>query len=157
MGIDLHRRRSVIVRMSAELAGQTYSDLSKIARRFSPGQGRLVVASKDPNGGSGALGRSARAEQVVAELEARLAKVASENLRFKGKTVAVANYSASTGTVYVTRDDEIRFVSALGFRVLQMSSEVVEPNKVGRLDVDVLIWDLASEREERASSGLTHA
>ena len=60
MGIDLHRRRSVIVRMSAELAGQTSSDLSKIAQRFSPGQCRLVVASNDPNGGSGAGAQRSR-------------------------------------------------------------------------------------------------
>ncbi len=97
-----------------------------------------------------ALGRRARAEQVVAEFEARLTKVASENPRFQGKTVAVANYSATAKTVYVTRGGEMRFFSALGFRVAQMPQELVEPPNFGRLEVDVQIWDLATEREERA-------
>ncbi len=54
------------------------------------------------------------------------------------------------GEVYVTRGDDMRFFSALGFRVPQMPMELVEPPNFGRLDVDVLIWDLATEREERA-------
>ena len=130
---------------------QAYPELSKIAPTVlapAPGSGSSWQAITRAAGA--ALGRSARADQVVAELKARLARVASENVRFKGRTVAVANYSATTGEVYVTRGDEMRFFSALGFSVAEMPTAGVEPPNFGRLDVDLLIWDLATEREERA-------
>ncbi len=141
----------LILQGSSFAEEQTYAELSRIAPTVlapAPSSGSSWQAMTRAAGA--ALGRSAGADQVVAEFEARLAKVASENPRFKGKTVAVANYSASSGSVYVTRGDDMRFFSALGFSVQQMPMELVEPRNFGRLDVDVLLWDLATERQERA-------
>jgi iron complex transport system substrate-binding protein len=140
----------LILQGSSFVEEQNHPDLSKIAPTVLAPDSAASSWQAMTRAAGAALGRSARAEQVVAELEARLAKVASENPPFKGKTVAVANYSASAGTVHVTRGDKMRFFSALGFRVLHTRTELVEPAEFGRLDVDLLIWDLATESGERA-------
>lgn len=140
----------LILQGSSFAEEQTYAELSKIAPTVLAQDSAVSSWQAMTRAAGAALGRSARAEQVVAEFEARLVKVASENPRFQGKTVAVANYSATAKNVYVTRGGDTRFFSALGFRVAQMPMELVEPPNFGRLDVDVLIWDLATEREERA-------
>ncbi|MDQ3640665.1 MAG: ABC transporter substrate-binding protein [Actinomycetota bacterium] len=129
-----------------------YEQLSRIAPT-------IVRASRDSGNSwqavtrsvGAALGRSARAEQVVAEFEARLTKVASENPRFKGKRLAFASYSDPTEAVYVLdpRDPDMQFFASLGFTVPQMTPRV-DPTRFSNLDVDVLIWDMATEKEEKA-------
>ena len=129
-----------------------YEQLSKIAPT-------VVRASRDSGNSwqavtrsvGAALGRSARAEQVVTEFEARLAKVASENPRFKGKRLVFASYSDPTEAVYVyePRSPEMQFFASLGFTVPQMTPRV-DPARFSNLDVDVLIWDMATEKEEKA-------
>lgn len=131
----------------------TYDELSKIAPTVVRAEGTSDVSWQQVTRAAGAaLGRSAGAETVVAEMEARLAKVASENPGFKGRSVAYASYSSPQADIYVTNTQgtDMEFFSSLGFTVAQMSTRV-QPGSFDDLDVDVLIWDLATQKEERAT------
>lgn len=129
-----------------------YEALSRIAPTLVKAEGTAPGAWQTVTRATGAaLGRSARAEAVVKEMEGRLAKVASENPRFKGRSVAVASYSGPTDSIYVLdpRGVDMQFFSALGFKPASLPTRI-DPARFGDLDVDFLLWDLATEKEERA-------
>lgn len=145
-------RPDLILHGVGAVSQSEYQQLSTIAPTVVKSEGTASSSWQTVTRVTGAaLGRSARAEAVVKEMESRLAKVASENPRFKGRSVAVASYSSSADPIYVLdpRGVDMQFFSALGFAPRSMPTRV-DPARFADLDVDILIWDLATEKEERA-------
>ncbi|MQA73097.1 MAG: ABC transporter substrate-binding protein [Solirubrobacterales bacterium] len=83
-----------------------------------------------------ALGRGPRAERLIADVEASVARVREEHPEFAGKTVSFFNYVAGDG-LYVIDDDSdasIEFLRDLGFAGL--TDEVARlPGQQGRAQV----------------------
>jgi iron-siderophore transport system substrate-binding protein len=95
-----------------------------------------------------ALHREAKARQLVADTESRVARAREEHPAFVGKTVTLFNYYQGTAWAISSPDDfSIRFLSSLGFKLapeierrkgkdgrLEVSNE-----RVSLLDADVVL------------------
>lgn len=98
-----------------------------------------------------ALGRSARAEELVDELEGRFAGLREQNPGFAGKSLAVATYSGGgeEAGFFASEDPRSRFFTSLGFVVPPALDKIAGDEFFGRisrerldvLDTDVLVWD----------------
>jgi iron complex transport system substrate-binding protein len=84
-----------------------------------------------------AVGKSAEAEAVVAEIEELFVQTREEHPEFEGKTVAVAYFSAGTYGFYSSQDSRARFFTALGF---------VVPEEMDELAGDSFYADISAER-----------
>ncbi|ROT29793.1 iron-siderophore ABC transporter substrate-binding protein [Micromonospora sp. HM5-17] len=73
-----------------------------------------------------ALGKPDRAEQLIAEVDARFAKARQEHPEFAGKTVAVVDpYEAGKYAVFAPSDPKVVFLTQLGFTVPQQIVDAV--------------------------------
>jgi iron complex transport system substrate-binding protein len=108
-----------------------------------------------------ALGRTERAEQLVASAEAKVTAMAQKHPEFKGRTVAMAATTATSGQYFLYSPDvpPLRLLTSLGFRLTDEIAKTVgsTPNgvqisgeQVRLLDADVLIWYVSSA-EQRAA------
>jgi iron complex transport system substrate-binding protein len=81
-----------------------------------------------------ALHREAKARQLVADTEARVARAREEHPAFAGKTVTLFNYYRGASWAISSPDDfSIRFLSSLGF---ELSPQIARrKGKDGRLEV----------------------
>jgi iron complex transport system substrate-binding protein len=84
-----------------------------------------------------AVGKSAEAEAVVAEIEELFVQTREEHPEFEGKTVAVAYFSAGTYGFYSSQDSRARFFTDLGF---------VVPEEMDELAGDSFYADISAER-----------
>ncbi|MDN5917477.1 MAG: iron-siderophore ABC transporter substrate-binding protein, partial [Pseudonocardia sp.] len=99
-----------------------------------------------------ALGRSPRAEELVADVDGRFAAVRDANPQFAGKSVAVANYAADKLSVFASQDPRSRFFTNLGFRVPPRYDQLAGTSfyadlsfeQIAELDQDLLVWDQIS-------------
>lgn len=100
-----------------------------------------------------ALGRSDRAEQLVADLEARFAAVRSRHPQFVGRSVVVATYGADNVGFFASDDPRSRFFRSLGFEVPDEFDQLAGDEFFGTfsferipdlLDRDLLVWDQVS-------------
>ncbi|MDP9402173.1 MAG: ABC transporter substrate-binding protein [Actinomycetota bacterium] len=82
-----------------------------------------------------ALGRSARAEKLVDELEGRFAGLREQNPGFAGKSLAVASYSGGgeEAGFFASEDPRSRFFTSLGFVVPPALDEIAGDEFFGRI------------------------
>lgn len=116
-----------------------YAKLSKIAPTVvqaegtvdygAPWQQQLRMTGK-------ALGRSERAEEIVKDLEQRVAAAREANPQFAGKTAAVI-YKFDRFGVYASADPRSRLLTALGFRI---------PEAIDKLAGSAFFAELSNER-----------
>lgn len=96
-----------------------------------------------------ALGRSDRAEELVADLEARFAEVREAHPEWEGRSVAIATYGPDTIGFFASEDPRARFFRALGFEVPGELDAIADDafygevsfEEVDVLDHDLLVWD----------------
>ena len=145
----------LIVAVSAGLTQQQYDTYSRIAPTITqpPGSDAYQTAWQEATRLIGtALGRSAEADRLVTDLEARFADVRAQYPQFAGKRAAVAATS-STGPgsyfVWTSQDNRGRFLQSLGFTVPPVFDELAGENfyaeisteRLGLLDEnDVVAW-----------------
>lgn len=102
-----------------------------------------------------AVGRSAEAEQVIADIEAKYAAARDAHPEFEGATAAVAFYFEDMPGAYASGDIRSRLVSDLGFVIPPEFDDLagdafyfsVSNEEIGKLDADVLIWIVASDAD----------
>lgn len=107
-----------------------------------------------------ALGRSELAAELVAEVESQIERVSEEHPEFDGASVAMASPAQGEGQFWTFSPSTppMRFLESLGFEVPSKIAELVgerdaakiSAEQVEMLDVDVLVWQVASE-DARAS------
>jgi iron complex transport system substrate-binding protein len=93
-----------------------------------------------------ALGKSAEAETLVADVENLFADTRASHPEFEGKTVSVTYFSAGTYGFYTDQDSRGRFFTELGFVVPQEMIDIageqfyadVSAESVGILDQDLI-------------------
>lgn len=103
-----------------------------------PWQEQMLVTGR-------ALGRESRAEEIVADLEARFARAREEHPAFEGKTAAIT--FATEGELYVLEPEDLRtrFFTSLGFE-LPDETGPISRERVDLLDRDVLVF-VGTDRE----------
>jgi iron complex transport system substrate-binding protein len=126
-------RPDLIVAVSAGLDQQQYDTFSRIAPTIAhpAGANPFQIAWQDTTRLVGtALGRSAEAERLVADLEARFAGVRAQHPQFERRKAAIAAAS-STNTgyfVWTSGDNRGRFLTSLGFTVPPVFDELAASN-----------------------------
>lgn len=162
-------RPDLIVGISAGLTRDQYDMLSRIAPTVSqPAQyvdhgtpwqeaTRMVGA---------ALGRSADAERLVTDLEARFAAARAQYPALAGRTVATARPSSNDGASYFVwgpQDARGRFFAALGMSTPAEFERLagdqfyatISTEQLGKLDTaDLVVVITSSEAERRVFAGL---
>lgn len=99
-----------------------------------------------------ALGRSDRAEELVAGLQSRFDEVRGANPQFAGKQIAVATFGADNIGIFASQDPRSRFFTDLGFAIPPEFDELAGTSfyanlsyeEAARVDRDVLVWDQIS-------------
>jgi iron complex transport system substrate-binding protein len=96
-----------------------------------------------------ALGKSAEAEQIIADVDAKIAQVRSEHPEFEGATIAIADYVDGSFTTYGSGDLTHQLLTELGF-VIPAEFDEIAPSAFDRvvigdergdlLDLDVVLW-----------------
>lgn len=104
-----------------------------------------------------ALGREQRAEELVAEVEARFAAVREAHPEWEGRAVAVATPGVDSGTfgTFASEDPRSRFFRSLGFEVPAEIDQLagdsfyadISRERVDLFDTDLLVWDQLSYLE----------
>ncbi len=84
-----------------------------------------------------AVGKSAEAEAIVAEIEGLFAEARANNPQFEGKSVAVSYYYNNTYGFYTSQDSRGRFFTELGF---------VVPEELVETAGELFYADLSAER-----------
>lgn len=107
-----------------------------------------------------ALGRAERAEQLIDEVEAKIAAAREAHPEFAGATVAWASPASDQGQYWVVGPNTppMRFLAALGFKMPDALAQVIgerdsaqiSSEQIHLLDVDVLIFRVGSEDERAA-------
>nr|WP_239029310.1 iron-siderophore ABC transporter substrate-binding protein [Pseudonocardia acidicola] len=136
-------RPDLIIGVSAGLTREQYESYSRIAPTIAQPEGFVDYGTpwQDATRVIGtALGRSAQADKLVTDLQARFAAIRSANAEFAGKRAVVAARSSLDGGnyfVWSSQDSRGRFLSALGFQV---------PAEFDRLAGDQFYADISAER-----------
>jgi iron complex transport system substrate-binding protein len=128
----------VILGMYSFIDRATYERLSGIAPTVAPPSETVAATWQEQTRITGrALGLTERAEQVVADTEARFAEARAANPEFAGKTLA-AGFVVG-GETYALGTDDLRtqLFSDLGF-TLPATSTTLSRELLGELDKDVL-------------------
>ncbi len=104
-----------------------------------------------------ALGREERAEELVAEVEARIAAVRQQHPEFQGATVAWASPAEGAGQYWAVgpTTPPMRFLASVGLEVPprlaavigNKDSEQISRERLELLDADVLVWQVASAEQ----------
>ncbi|MQA01041.1 MAG: ABC transporter substrate-binding protein [Dehalococcoidia bacterium] len=111
-----------------------------------------------------ALARAARAETLIAEVEARFAEARAAHPEFEGLNgVAACSFEPGSYGMYGLGDPRAEFLAALGFalpaevRGLVPSGSfyaVVSAEQLALLDVDLLVWFTLTDAEQPALESL---
>lgn len=155
----------LILGLYSGLSEQQYETLSQIAPTVAqsgdypdfgmPWQEMTRVAGR-------ALGRSERAEELVAGVEARFAEAREQHPEFEGATAVVAERLDTGFVVRAPQDPRMQFLISLGFELPDEIAELagdqdaadVSEERLDLLDRDVLVWnagfspELPSELED---------
>lgn len=144
-------RPDLIVGIYAGLTEEDYALLSKIAPVLAPPsefndysvpwreQTRLIGK---------ALGQPAKAEQLVADLEKKLAAARAANPQFAGTEAVVGSFYQGKPGAYAPGDLRNRVLTDLGFVIPANYESLsggefyfeVSPENLGLLDVDAVVW-----------------
>lgn len=105
-----------------------------------------------------ALGKSAAAEKLVQEVEARFASVRAEHPEFVDATAAIAQPSFDGSATFFSgpQHERQRFLTNLGFVLPADLAETagdsfygsLGPEQIGMLDTDVLLWLVSPDQAE---------
>jgi iron complex transport system substrate-binding protein len=148
-------RPDLIVAVSAGLTREQYDTYSRIAPTITQpvGSDAYQTAWQDATHLIGAaLGRTAEADRLVGDLEARFAAVRAQYPQFAGKPAAVAAASSSGNGhyfVWTSDDNRGRFLASLGFTVPAQFDELADGDfyadisgeQLGLLDQnDLVAW-----------------
>ncbi len=105
-----------------------------------------------------ALGKSAAAEQLIEETEARFATARAEHPEFVGATSAIAMPSFDGSATFFSgpQHERQRFLTNLGFVLPDALAETagdsfygsLGPEQIGMLDTDVLLWVVSPDQAE---------
>ncbi|MEV4312835.1 iron-siderophore ABC transporter substrate-binding protein [Actinocrispum sp. NPDC049592] len=150
----------LILGLYAELTQESYDKLSKIAPTVAqPSQYNAYgIPWQDATRTVGKIvGKSAQAEKLVTDTEARLAKVRQDNPEFNGATAVIAtNWEGYF--VYGSQDPRSRMLAALGFKLPDTLDQVIgdkfgatiSKERVDLLDQRVLVWIVTDATKTRA-------
>ncbi|GAA0946122.1 iron-siderophore ABC transporter substrate-binding protein [Pseudonocardia zijingensis] len=144
----------LIVAVSAGLDQQEYDTFSRVAPTIAhpAGVNPFQIAWQDSTRLiATALGRTAEAERVIGDLEARFEEVRAQYPQFAGRRAAIAASSATNTSYFVwtSEDNRGRFLTSLGFTVPATFDELAGDNfyadisneRLGLLDEnDVVGW-----------------
>jgi len=147
-------RPDVILGVYSGITEQEYGTLSRIAPTVAQTADHVdfgVPWQEMTRTVGRALGRSDRAEQVVADLEAQFRAVRERHPEWNGRTVAVATFRESTGNFgfFASQDPRSRFFTSLGFTVPKALDDAaggkffgeVSGERLSLLDTDLTVWD----------------
>lgn len=103
-----------------------------------------------------ALGRSERAEELIAETEALLAETAAANPEFSGKTAVIASPTTDGYFFSGPQHERQRILTSLGFTMPQELVDAAGDSFYGSIsaeqlplfDTDILIWTVTPEDAE---------
>lgn len=151
-------RPDLIIAVYSGATGQDYALLSKIAPTVAQpvGQDDYEVAWRDVTRTVGAaLGRPARADRLIADVEARFAAVKAAHPDFAGKQAVIATPYEGI-FVYGPQDQRSRVLEDLGFTLPAGLSEVVgnqfganiSRERTDLLNVDALMWFIETPEQE---------
>lgn len=150
----------LIVAIGAGLAAEEYKTLTQLAPTVvtpadyntqMPWQEQIRLVGQ-------ATGRTARAEAVIADVEAQIAAVRAAHPEFVGKSVTIAEY-LEPGSYYIFDADNVRYrvLNALGFvmpaAVLAMQKDsnfngTISAERLDLLEADLLIWGVADSAQQ---------
>jgi iron complex transport system substrate-binding protein len=156
----------LIVGVHSGITRDEYTTLSKIAPTLAqpgkyvdfgvPWQEQTRVIGR-------AVGRAERAEQLIAEVEARIGAARARYPQFAGATIAWASPAADKGQYWAVgpTTPPLRFLAALGFRVPEALAGVIgdkdsvqiSAEQLRLLDADTLILQVASPEVRAAIEG----
>ena len=153
-------RPDLILGLYSGLTDQDYRTLSKIAPTIAqpPGTVDYGASWQDVTRTVGkAVGRSARADQVVGEVQAKIAAVRAAHPEFAGRTALMAT-TYQGYYVYGPQDARGRLLTDLGFRLPDGLAAVtgkdfganLSKERTDLLDTDVLIWLVTDYAKDRA-------
>jgi iron complex transport system substrate-binding protein len=162
-------RPDLIIGISAGLTQEQYDMYSKIAPVVASPQGFIDYGTpwQDATRLTGqALGRSAEAEELVGDLEARFTQVKQQYPALMGKTAAGVRPSTADNAsffVWGSQDLRARFLQSLGMTIPAEFDRLADRNfyatisteEIGKLNqADVLVLITASEAERTAFQSL---
>jgi iron complex transport system substrate-binding protein len=142
--IDFERiaalRPDLIMGVYAFLEQADYDKLSRIAPTVAhPSAAGTTTWQEQTRITGQALGKTAEAEQLVADVEKRFADAAAAHPAFAGKTIAVGLGEETAGTYVLEPTDlRARFFTDLGFEGAAETGEIGQ-ERFGLLDQDVLV------------------
>ncbi|MDF0528760.1 iron-siderophore ABC transporter substrate-binding protein [Tsukamurella sp. 8F] len=135
-------RPDVILAVQSGLTDDQYAQLGKIAPTVAfPGkawqtswQDQTTIAGK-------ALGREAKAKELVDKTEAQLAKVKSEHPEFAGKTVAATGaVNPDSLAFYFDTDPRVSLLTSIGFTALPALTKLREAASPGKF-ATMVSWE----------------
>ncbi|WP_026369529.1 iron-siderophore ABC transporter substrate-binding protein [Kallotenue papyrolyticum] len=157
----------LIIATHAGITAEEYATLSQIAPTLAPGAeyAEFGMPWQEQTRVIGqALGRSAQAEALIAEVEQRIATTRAAHPEFAGATIAWASPADTPGQYWIVapHTPPMRFLQTLGWHMPPALVEAI--NRAGdaeiraqigaealsTLDADVLIWQVATP-EQRAT------
>jgi iron complex transport system substrate-binding protein len=103
-----------------------------------------------------AAGRTERAEQLIAEVEARFAQARAGHPEFEGKTAVVAErFEPGKFFVRAPQDPRSQFLISLGFEIPEQIAELagdldgaeISEEQLNLLDHDLLLWNVGFSPE----------
>jgi iron complex transport system substrate-binding protein len=157
----------LIIGLYSGMSQDQYQKLSKIAPTVAQPTGHDDYAApwQDMTRQAGlALGRAAQADQLIADIDARLAKLRAEHPDFAGKTVAVVDpYEAGKYAVFAPTDPKVVLMTQLGFTVPKAIVDAagdeyaaeIGSERLDLVDVDKLLFltsDAATEPRVKADT-----
>lgn len=149
-------RPDLIVGIYAGLTEEHYGLLSRIAPVVAPPAGfnDYSVPWREQTRLIGkALGQPAKAEQLVVDLEAKLAAARAGNPQFAGTEAVVGSFYQGKPGAYAPGDLRNRILTDLGFVIPTNYGDLsggefyfeVSPENLGLLDVDAVVWLVFAE------------
>ncbi|MEZ5297039.1 MAG: ABC transporter substrate-binding protein [Ilumatobacteraceae bacterium] len=110
-----------------------------------------------------ALGRTAEAEAIIADIEASYQQVRDEHPEFEGRTAAVAFTFEDLPGAYSSNDIRSQMLMEFGFEIPTEFDELagdafyfsVSQEEVGVLDTDVIVWVVSNEAGYEAVRSMT--
>lgn len=145
-------RPDVILGVYSGITEEEYAMLSRIAPTIAQSEEYVDygVPWQEATATIGAaLGRSERAEELVAEVEGRFEAVPEAHPEWAGVSLALATYRPDGFGVFASQDLRARFFSSLGFELPARFDELAGDQfyttlsfeQAELLDQDVLVWD----------------
>jgi iron complex transport system substrate-binding protein len=154
-------RPDLILGLYAGLTQEQYTTLGKIAPTVAQPKGYndYGVPWQEATKTIGKLvGRSAQADQLVADVEAKFAKVRQDNPKFASSTTVIAT-TWDGYFVYGSQDPRSRTLAAMGFKLPANLDEVIDDKfgasiskeRVDLLDQSVVVWLAPTAKQLRAT------